>query len=115
MVANNLMTQQRLLDTLRKMSQVDPEATVKQLQCLLEISVNDGDILSSEIAARTGLTPPSVTRCLDIWGSEGVGPKPGRNFIERRPVPEDRRMKTLHLTKEGKKFVARLMGAISRD
>ena len=106
------MNKYTLLTTLRKIGKIDSEATVKQIQVLLEVSMNDGEILSSDVAALTGLTPPSVTRCLDIWGAEGVGPKPGRNFIERRPTPDDRRMKTLHLTDAGKEFVNHLMGEL---
>lgn len=70
-----------------------------------------GDGISQiRLAAAVGLDGSSLVRLLDILVDRGL--------IERRPSPDDRRIKQIHLTAAGRRAVASLrkrLGAIEDD
>ena len=115
MVLDNRDTRFRFLLSLIRLSEVDPDATTNQLAILLLISGFDGELTASDIASFFHTKAPVISRTLDIWGDHGAGGRKGRGYIEKRDVDGDRRMKTLHLTKKGQKYLSSIMGAISRD
>lgn len=92
-------------ENLYALTELDPDMTVKQAIVLIEVALNSGDILASEIGDRVDMTGPSVTRCLDLWGFEGFEPKSPREMIRRDPDPSDRRFKILSLTPKGADFL----------
>ena len=66
---------------------------VGQEMVLIELWKEDG-LKGSELAARLGVEPPTVTRMLRRM--EGCG------FVERRPDPADARSFRVHLTEKGR-------------
>jgi long-chain acyl-CoA synthetase len=60
--------------------------------------LGEGSTASSVLARRLAVSPPSVTAVVD-----GLV---GRDLVERRPDPEDRRRLTLLLTRDGAKLLA---------
>lgn len=59
----------------------------------------------NDLARSLGIEGPSLVRLLDRLAAAG--------FLERREDPSDRRAKTLHLTDEGRRLVARLRAVVS--
>lgn len=99
---------EELLGVTRKLAVMDTDTTISQLQCLLEIYLNPGQLRVSDIAARSLITPPSTTRCVDLYSDIGFNAKEGKGFIRRDIDPTDRRFKLLTLTPKGKRFVESL-------
>jgi long-chain acyl-CoA synthetase len=60
--------------------------------------LGEGSTASSVLARRLAVSPPSVTAVVD-----GLV---GRDLVERRADPEDRRRLTLLLTRDGKRLLA---------
>ena len=104
MALNIPENQARFLESLLSMTKVAPEASVRQLTILMAVGVFQG-LTSKQVADLCGESAPVVTRAVDVWDE----------YIERRPVPGDRRARSLHLTREGRAFVKKLMSAISRE
>lgn len=75
------------------------DATWAPLMHLHELG-SDNDVSQSTLAAAVGLDGSSLVRLLDILVERGL--------IERRPHPEDRRVKLVHLTHAGRRTVAAL-------
>ena len=75
------------------------DATWAPLMHLHELG-SDNDVSQSALAAAVGLDGSSLVRLLDILVERGL--------IERRPHPEDRRVKLVHLTPAGRRTVATL-------
>lgn len=75
------------------------DATWAPLMHLHELG-SDNDVSQSALAAAVGLDGSSLVRLLDILVERGL--------IERRPHPEDRRVKLVHLTPAGRRTVAAL-------
>ncbi|MES2611799.1 MAG: MarR family transcriptional regulator [Pseudomonadota bacterium] len=75
------------------------DATWAPLMHLNELG-SDNDVSQSTLAAAVGLDGSSLVRLLDILVERGL--------IERRPHPEDRRVKLVHLTPAGRRTVATL-------
>lgn len=75
------------------------DATWAPLMHLHELG-SDNDVSQSTLAAAVGLDGSSLVRLLDILVERGL--------IERRPHPEDRRVKLVHLTPAGRRTVATL-------
>lgn len=75
------------------------DATWAPLMHLHELG-SDNDVSQSTLAAAVGLDGSSLVRLLDILVERGL--------IERRPHPEDRRVKLVHLTPAGRRTVAAL-------
>ncbi|EJE52247.1 transcriptional regulator [Acidovorax sp. CF316] len=75
------------------------DATWAPLMHLHELG-SDSDVSQSALAAAVGLDGSSLVRLLDILVERGL--------IERRPHPEDRRVKLVHLTPAGRRTVATL-------
>lgn len=75
------------------------DATWAPLMHLHELG-SDNDVSQSALAAAVGLDGSSLVRLLDILVERGL--------IERRPHPEDRRVKLVHLTPAGRRTVASL-------
>ncbi len=73
------------------------DATWAPLMHLHELGHNN-DVSQSALAAAVGLDGSSLVRLLDILVE--------RELIERRPHPEDRRVKLVHLTPAGRRTVA---------
>lgn len=59
----------------------------------------------NDLARSLGIEGPSLVRLLDRLAAAG--------FLERREDPSDRRAKTLHLTDDGRRLVARLRAVVS--
>ncbi|WP_037373854.1 MarR family transcriptional regulator [Sediminimonas qiaohouensis] len=74
---------------------------------LFELSRNEA-VTQVELAHSLGIEAATLVRLLD--GLEGTG------LIERRPSAEDRRAKTLHLTKDARPLIVRMeeISAVSR-
>ena len=96
---------EKTLTMLRKLTKFDPDMTVQQIRVLIEVDVGSGETTAKEIADRMNVSGPTVSRALDLWGKYGAGEKPGRNFCERTPDPDDRRVARLSLTRSGRQFV----------
>lgn len=75
------------------------DATWAPLMHLHELGSHN-DVSQSTLAAAVGLDGSSLVRLLDILVERGL--------IERRPHPEDRRVKLVHLTPAGRRTVATL-------
>lgn len=67
---------------------------------LLSLARRGDGITQKDLAARLRIEAPTLVRTLD-W-LEGQG------FVERRPVPRDRRAKTIHLTEAARPVVQRI-------
>lgn len=75
------------------------DATWAPLMHLHELG-SDSGVSQSALAAAVGLDGSSLVRLLDILVERGL--------IARRPHPEDRRVKLVHLTTAGRRTVATL-------
>ncbi|MFK7771095.1 MAG: MarR family winged helix-turn-helix transcriptional regulator [Saprospiraceae bacterium] len=78
------------------------EISSEQWVILKRVSEQEG-INQKEMANLTYKDPASVTRMVDLMAKKG--------WIERQPIVGDRRAYGLHLTKEGKEFVKKMMPA----
>lgn len=60
-----------------------------------------------------GVNAGSVNRAIRVWTEyEKYPDRPGHDFIEVIPDPQDRRYRQLHLTPKGRAFVLRLKEAM---
>lgn len=64
---------------------------------LFHLNRMGGGVNQCDLARRIGVEAPSLVRTLDQLAEQ--------NLIERRPCPEDRRAKRLHLTPEAKPLI----------
>jgi len=67
---------------------------------LLHLSRMPPPVTQKDLAARIGVQGPTLVRTLDWLESEGL--------IERRPIEDDRRAKSLHLTDRARPSLARI-------
>ena len=96
---------ERQLEILRKLTKLDPDMTVTQFQCLLEVALSSGELLNRDVSHKVGISGPASLRALDLWGEHGLDNKSPRNFVVREVDPQDRRNRILHLTATGEKFL----------
>ncbi|WP_435103995.1 MarR family winged helix-turn-helix transcriptional regulator [Arhodomonas sp. AD133] len=68
---------------------------------LLNISRGGEGLTQRELAARTGIEPPTVVRLLDRLAADG--------WIERRACQEDRRRNRIYLTERAHRMLDRIM------
>ena len=85
-----------------KLGERGVEISSEQWVILKRVSEQEG-INQKEMANLTYKDPASVTRMVDLMAKKG--------WIERRPIEGDRRAYGLHLTKEGKVFVKKMIPA----
>jgi len=85
-----------------KLGERGMEISSEQWVILKRVSEQEG-INQKEIANLTYKDPASVTRMVDLMAKKG--------WIERQPIEGDRRAYGLHLTKEGKDFVKKMLPA----
>lgn len=64
--------------------------TEARWRTLLHMARNGDGLTQKDLAARLGIEAPTLVRTLDWLEAEGL--------VERRPAPQDRRAKTVHLT-----------------
>jgi len=64
---------------------------------LFYLSQTGDGVTQKELASVMGIEGPSLVRLLDSLE--------GKHFIERRPNPDDRRAKTVHLTSTGRRRI----------
>lgn len=76
--------------------------TLEQFQPLKILEQGGGSVGQRQICGLAGKTPANMTRILDRLA--------GKNFIERRPDPEDRRAFTIVLTPVGRELVEQVVG-----
>ena len=100
---------EKLLSLTRKLIATDPDTTITQLQCLLEVYLNPGELRVSDISVRCGVTSPSTTRCVDLYSDIGFKKKEGKGWLKRIPDPEDRRFKLITMTAKGTRFIDGLL------
>ncbi len=67
---------------------------------LLSLARRGDGVTQKDLAARLAIEAPTLVRTLDWLEQEG--------FVARRPVPEDRRAKTIHLTESARPMVLRI-------
>lgn len=98
----------RLIDVVTELRGVYPDMTLNQVAVLLTVAANPG-ISQSEIMEQTGLADSSASRIVAIlssYGNRGTGPY---HLVELVPSENDRRFKTLHLTKKGRALIEKLL------
>lgn len=81
------------LRLLRNFREAGLDITPEQWTVLMQLMQNDG-LCQQELATLTNKDMPSMTRLVDNLEKYG--------FVQRLPDPADRRMKRVHLTKDGK-------------
>lgn len=64
--------------------------TEARWRTVLHMARNGDGLTQKDLAARLGIEAPTLVRTLDWLEGEGL--------VERRPAPQDRRAKTVHLT-----------------
>lgn len=67
---------------------------------LLRLARGDEGLTQGTLAERLGVEGPTLVRTLDRLEREGL--------VERRPLPRDRRAKTVHLTEAARPLVGRI-------
>ena len=86
--------------------------TVQQMQVLVDIGLREGTTVG-EVAERLDVSLAGASRNIDILANYGRRQKNGLGLIERRDVLEDRRVKELHLTTQGRRLVGDLLKDVS--
>ncbi|HET7674475.1 MAG TPA: MarR family transcriptional regulator [Gammaproteobacteria bacterium] len=71
---------------------------------IMHLDRSGGGLVQRELAARVGIEDPSLARLLDRMAAGG--------WIERRESPEDRRCKTVHLTRKARTAARRIKDVI---
>lgn len=87
-------------DKLKVIGLTPPDAGILRL---LHIAAG---LSQQELAGRLGIHPSRLVAILDGLEKQG--------FVERKPNPDDRRLYSLHLTKEGNKALEQI-GKIARE
>ncbi|HEU5432060.1 MAG TPA: MarR family winged helix-turn-helix transcriptional regulator [Thermomicrobiales bacterium] len=77
----------------------DDRLTLSQLRCLQLMADTDGPALTTRLARALLVTPPTMTRTIDILVERGL--------VERQPDPVNRRQIGLVLTPAGRTALAR--------
>ena len=99
----------QLREALEAVREIDGDLTAGQILTLIEVALSPGTTVSN-IGQRLGVQLSTVSRNADIVGTYGRQGKKGLGLVERRPDPEDRRVKGLYLTAKGVRAVTRMLG-----
>ena len=102
------MKAESLLQVFRKVSTTDIEFSFVQIQILLEIFQNPGELRAVDLSARVGVSAPACGRTIDRLSDVGFRAKPGLGWVRRIP-DVDRRFKRLECTPAGRRFVEALL------
>jgi DNA-binding MarR family transcriptional regulator len=81
----------------------EQDLSMTQLKMLLHLETTDHEPTPSELARTFGLSPAATGRAVDVLTRRGI--------VSRRDDDEDRRVKRLALTDEGRTMVGRISDA----
>jgi len=90
---------------------LDYDITLQMIDVLCWIAEKPG-ITVKDLMDRTNLSQSSISRNLTALGKWDRHSKPGMDLIEDVEDPVERRRRIYFLTKKGKRFIARMVGAL---
>lgn len=108
-----LMKAGRLIRKVIDGTDIPPETTLKVLETLLYIAVNDG-CSQVELRKALNITQATMSRIVALLGTTGVKQRGERGaaigLVQKRPDPEDLRRTLISLTPKGHEFFMEFRG-----
>lgn len=102
--ASDAMLGSKLIQTLERFRELDPEFQIQQVCFFLMVATKQGRATKQEIAEAIGISVSSATRNMQAFGKQHRSGKKGHDMIVLKANPAKTNQYLLELNAKGKRF-----------